>query len=602
MTAQIYKMKKILEIILKASETIRVRVLGLVVLSILIPSLASGWLALKYLDETIKAQVLSDVSVHTKRIGSLTSEWFNKRSMDVRAFTSSPLLREEVEALLKKKRGREINRARNSVNKYLSYLLEDNPLFTEFTVATITNGILAHQPGDGVLDTKNLPGKDLEGPEPVMVEVEREDGGKILVIQALGNGESTNTAFFIGILDTGNLLNRIGVESPPYSTAYLINSRGILKGMPVPAVSDPIAPKGVKALLNYTGLPREYTGITGDIVIGTGRKISNLPWSIILETSKDRAFVPLNKFRRQVIFLALLISAVLLVPALLLARTIVLPLEELSKTSRKIRGGDAGLEVSFKASGELGELVGSFNSMSLSLKNSMEELSAVNSQLTVLTITDPLTGRHNRRYIVDRIDSELKLVKRTNRPLSIIMLDLDYFKKYNDKYGHIAGDEALRKLGDLFRESTRESDVVARYGGEEFLIMMPHTDKEGALKAAENLRAAVEEAVFTPGGKKTKITVSLGVAAAPSDGMAFDELVEAADLAMYAAKEAGRNRVYSFNEQLTRGASPRAPQKSSRKTRDPSSKAPPQKRRKKADPSSQKTSKDRPSKRQNEPK
>ncbi len=595
-------MKKILAIILKASETIRVRVLGLVVLSILIPSLASGWLALKYLDETIKAQVLSDVSVHTKRIGSLTSEWLNKRSMDVRAFTSSPLLREEVEALLKKKRGREINRARNSVNKYLFYLLEDNPLFTEFTVATITNGILAHQPGDGVLDTKNLQGKDLEGPEPVMVEVEREDGGKILVIQALGNGESTNTAFFIGILDTGNLLNHIGVESPPYSTAYLINSKGILKGMPVPAVSDPIAPKGVKALLNYTGLPREYTGITGDIVIGTGRKISNLPWSIILETSKDRAFVPLNKFRRQVIFLALLISAVLLVPALLLARTIVLPLEELSKTSRKIRGGDAGLEVSFKASGELGELVDSFNSMSLSLKNSMEELSAVNSQLMILTITDPLTGRHNRRYIVDRIDSELKLVKRTNRPLSIIMLDLDYFKKYNDKYGHIAGDEALRKLGDLFRESTRESDVVARYGGEEFLIMMPHTDKEGALKAAENLRAAVEEAVFTPGGKKTKITVSLGVAAAPSDGMAFDDLVEAADLAMYAAKKAGRNRVYSFNEQLTRGASPRAPQKSSRKTRDPSSKAPPQKRRKKADPSSQKTSKDRPSKRQNEPK
>ena len=595
-------MNKIYKKILEALETIRVRVLGLVVLSILIPSLASGWLALKYLDETIKAQVLRDVSVHTKRIGSLTSEWFNKRSMDVRAFTSSPLLREEVEALLKKKRGREINRARNSVNKYLSYLLEDNPLFTEFTVATITNGILAHQPGDGVLDTKNLQGKDLEGPEPVMVEVEREDGGKILVIQALGNGESTNTAFFIGILDTENLLNHIGVESPPYSTAYLINSRGILKGMPVPAVSDPIAPKGVKALLNYTGLPREYTGITGDIVIGTGRKISNLPWSIILETSKDRAFVPLNKFRRQIIFLALLISAILLVPALLLARTIVLPLEELSKTSRKIRGGDAGLEVSFKASGELGELVDSFNSMSLSLKNSMEELSAVNSQLMVLTITDPLTGRHNRRYIVDRIDSELKLVKRTNRPLSIIMLDLDYFKKYNDKYGHIAGDEALRKLGDLFRESTRESDVVARYGGEEFLIMMPHTDKEGALKAAENLRAAVEGAIFTPGGKKTKITVSLGVAAAPSDGMAFDDLVEAADLAMYAAKEAGRNRVCSFNEQLTRGASPRAPQKSSRKTRDPSSKAPPQKRRKKADPSSQKTSKDRPSKRQNGPK
>lgn len=586
----------------EALKTIRVRVLGLVAMSILIPSLASGWLALKYLDETIKAQVLRDVSVHTERIGSLVSEWLNKRSMDVRAFSASYLLREEVGTLLEKGPAREVNRAHNAVKRYLSYLLEDNPLFTEFTIATVKGRVLAHQPGNGTLDMKVLKDHDLTGTEPVMVEVEGDNGGKILVIQALGSGDSKASAFFIGILDVDHILKYVGVESPPYSTAYLVDGVGKLKGRPVPAGTETTAPADVKTLFTNIGIPREYGGLTGEVVIGTGHRISHLPWFIILETSRDRAFVPLNRFRRQVIFLALLISAVLLVPALLLARTIVLPLEELSKTSRKIRGGEPGLEVSFQASGELGELVDSFNSMSLSLKNSMEELSAANSQLMVLTITDSLTGRHNRRYIVDRVDSELKLVKRTNRPLSIIMLDLDLFKNYNDKYGHIAGDEALRKLGDLFRENTRDSDVVARYGGEEFLIMMPHTDKEGAEVVAEKLRLAVEEAVFTPGGEQAKITISLGVAAAPSDGMSFDDLVEAADLAMYAAKDAGRNKVYSFNEQLTRGASPQSPQKSSPETRDPSSQSPQRPRRKKGAPSSQKTSKGRTSKQRSGPK
>jgi diguanylate cyclase (GGDEF)-like protein len=173
----------------------------------------------------------------------------------------------------------------------------------------------------------------------------------------------------------------------------------------------------------------------------------------------------------------------------------------------------------------------------------MEEIQAINSQLRVMSVTDPLTGMYNRRYIVDHLDRELKQSKRTNQPLSLIMADLDNFKDYNDQHGHIAGDEALKELGGLLAYSIRETDVVARYGGEEFLIFLNHTDKEGAVKAAEKLRLAVEERIFDLKGEKTRITISLGISSSPEDGTSFDELVDAADKALYHAKDMGRNRV-----------------------------------------------------------
>ncbi len=586
----------IIEKLLDYTKKIRVRVLGLVALSVFIPSLASGWLALKYLDETIKVQVLRDVSLHTERTGTLISDWLTKRSLDIRAFTSSYLLKEEIGTLLQKGNSRQIRRSRDTVDKYLAYLLEDNPIFKSFLVISTDGRIIASRPAKASLNSKEINFKDFSGTEPIMLEIKDKDSGSVLIAQTVGDGTPGKSAVFIATLDARNLLKFVGVDPPAYSWAYLVDVDGNIKGTPEPPTAGTVAPQSLKALFLNPGQPREYKGMAGKQVIGTGHLISHLPWFVVLETSRDRAFVPLNRFRRQVIMLALLISVILLIPALFLARNIVLPLEELSKTSRKIRGGEPGLEVSFHTSGELGELVDSFNSMSRSLRQSMEELSAANSQLMVLTITDPLTGRHNRRYIVDRIDSELKLVKRSNRPMSVVMLDLDKFKGYNDRYGHISGDEALRNMGDLLEEKTRESDVVARYGGEEFLIMLPHTDKEGAVRAAEKLRTAVEATVFKPKGEETRITVSLGVATAPEDGLKFVDLVEAADIAMYAAKDAGRNKVFAFSEQLSRESSPRSRGESSQKTSGPSARSPRQPSRKKASPSAKKTSKARTSK------
>jgi diguanylate cyclase (GGDEF)-like protein len=379
--------------------------------------------------------------------------------------------------------------------------------------------------------------------EPQLLETETSDGPRIMVVQRLTSGLSQSNSYFLGELRSEQVRKITEENLPPYSSAYIVDNKGNLKVLPVPEPTSSIPTKEVFRLVRSKVNFLSYTGVSGEPSIGASYPIEHLSWNLIVETSRKQAYVPLSTFRNQLIVMTILLASLLLIPAIYLARTIIIPLEELSHTSKRIRSGEAGLEIPVRAGGELGELVSAFNSMSLSLKQSMEEIQAINSQLRVMSVTDPLTGMYNRRYIVDHLDRELKQSKRTNQPLSLIMADLDNFKNYNDRHGHIAGDEALKELGGLLAYSIRETDVVARYGGEEFLIFLNHTDKDGAVKTAEKLRLAVEERIFDLKGEKTRITISLGISSSPEDGTSFDELVDAADRALYHAKDMGRNKV-----------------------------------------------------------
>lgn len=169
-----------------------------------------------------------------------------------------------------------------------------------------------------------------------------------------------------------------------------------------------------------------------------------------------------------------------------------------------------------------------------------EELARRNTLLTRLAATDPLTGVKNRRRFAEDLEWHARLLPRQSHPLSLLMLDVDRFKTYNDTHGHLAGDEVLRGLAELLRFEVRESDAVARYGGEEFAILLPATDLDGATELAERIRAAVEARDWP----LTPVTASLGVAAAPP-GLICEpaDLIARADAALYQAKRSGRNRV-----------------------------------------------------------
>jgi len=154
--------------------------------------------------------------------------------------------------------------------------------------------------------------------------------------------------------------------------------------------------------------------------------------------------------------------------------------------------------------------------------------------------TDALTGLHNRAFFDQALRRELKRARRGARPLALLLVDVDDFKRVNDTLGHTAGDRALAALGRLVRRTLREIDLAARFGGEELVLLLPETAREGARIAAERLRLAVAEgfAGDAPAG-----TVSVGAAATPEDGLEAEALLAAADGALYRAKGEGRNRV-----------------------------------------------------------
>jgi len=179
------------------------------------------------------------------------------------------------------------------------------------------------------------------------------------------------------------------------------------------------------------------------------------------------------------------------------------------------------------------------------------------STLARHALVDELTGLNNHRYLQERLVQEMTRSKRYGRPLSIALLDIDHFKHINDEYGHLIGDQALKHLAQLLRETVRETDVIARYGGEEFMIIMPETRLRAAMEAAERIRKQVEESSFDAkiagsAGRgssrlKLKFTISIGVASFPTHAVRGDELIMAADLALFAAKHASRNAVRSYN-------------------------------------------------------
>lgn len=166
------------------------------------------------------------------------------------------------------------------------------------------------------------------------------------------------------------------------------------------------------------------------------------------------------------------------------------------------------------------------------------------------TLNDAMTGLRNRRFLEEYSETLINQCKRRKSAMTLMMLDLDYFKKVNDTHGHDVGDAILIDLANIFKTNVRDSDLVIRYGGEEFLIILVDTPAEAGLQVAEKIRLAVEAHQFKAGNVLLNKTISAGLADYPNDGHAFWQVLKFADVSLYAAKESGRNRVVRFTPDL----------------------------------------------------
>lgn len=266
--------------------------------------------------------------------------------------------------------------------------------------------------------------------------------------------------------------------------------------------------------------------------------------------------VKLKKQQSELEVIAIIMGAVfiplLVIITVLIYRSTVTPINGITE---KVKGVHADLPESIeKMVNDLDEFVkkrrpeDEINKLARTIRHLGKEVEEKTIELSHLVVTDEKTRLYNFRHFKDQLLTEIARAKRFDESLSLIMLDIDNFKHYNDTNGHLLGDEVLIKVARLMKQECRETDIPARFGGEEFAALLPKTDSEEAAYVAERIRRIIEEAVFVNQEKQPRgnLTVSLGVATFPEDASDAEALINCADEALYEAKHRGRNQVIVY--------------------------------------------------------
>ncbi len=262
---------------------------------------------------------------------------------------------------------------------------------------------------------------------------------------------------------------------------------------------------------------------------------------------------------KTVVFFLILNLSVGILMCLLVFKSVLITLREIESTATQLSDEQRARFISSSIDREFINTATGLYHAALKIIRYRDELQNLNvnlerkvrertEQIEILSRTDPLTGCFNRGYLIERLPQEIKKALRYGRPFSLIICDLDHFKKINDTYGHQGGDQVLKEFIECVRgEYRNDVDWVARYGGEEFIIALPETDVDGALALAERIRKSVAKRKIISGAHEIRITVSLGAtgfdAGTPPEKIAMEDLIREADRCLYQAKEEGRDRV-----------------------------------------------------------
>jgi len=278
---------------------------------------------------------------------------------------------------------------------------------------------------------------------------------------------------------------------------------------------------------------------------------------LVYEEDYQLAMAPVLEAQRRIWVSVLVVGAIFILLTLRIAQSILRPIKGLALGATRINEGLVGVKIPRGSGDEIGLLIETFNEMAMKItlsqaelqyKNKMlnsqnDELQNKKEELEKLSVTDGLTGLFNHRHFWNLMNTEMTRVGLSNGNLALVLLDLDDFKRVNDKFGHSVGDVLLKTIAHVLSDTVRDTDIVARYGGEEFAIMLPDTDESGVQNVAEKLRAAVETIRFNVPDTDIvlKVTVSIGVSVFRGNRREF---FNAADRALYQSKAAGKNCVH----------------------------------------------------------
>ncbi len=521
---------------------IRLRILSLVVLAALAPALlvgtASYSTAKKILTEKLSGQLSNHVFLSEQEVHRFLSD----RSSDTKVFASAYVVSQNLRLWAAAKMSQDLTAeatARDRLRLYLTQVQQRYPLYKALHIID----------AEGRLVTTTRFGADLDLPEIDSEYLASRD------IAPLALAGSEYLAYVhhpvvdqsyqpLGRLVTASDLEGLwrSLASEPQShTGELIvvdrNGRLQFDSTPESTGSEAkMTSPGVDLALNGKAGVSEYINHDGVAVLGAYRYQPEYQLAYLVEVPRDQAFAAslwLRNFTLLVSFVAAgLVTAIAVFVILSLTR----PIDALIAGAQTVASGDLSQQIPVSSKDQIGYLTQVFNRMTSRLLESREKLEK-------MTRTDELTGLPNRRDLDRMFKAELGRAERSENPLSVLMMDLDNFKQFNDQHGHLEGDSLLSEASHFLNLNLRPADIAARFGGEEFVVLLPDTTKRHAASLAERLRQEFAEACKGGDDSSPWVTISIGVATWPEDGKSKDDLIRAADTAMYAAKRAGRNRV-----------------------------------------------------------
>jgi len=531
--------------------SIRGRVVLFAVLAALIPTAITGWIAYRQTQRSLERGVDQELRNRALESARAIDEWISSRRYDAQVFASSFEVSDRLSRLGAGSASPQRLESAARISGYLASVQQRSPDVVALAVLDLNGAVIgksgAQSPVLPALWQSRLHAGQAAVGEPRQDSLTREATLSIVVPVRTGApqdrlvGGLVATSSLTGILEalgSTDTTSEANLSLVATDGRTLIDSRGRLSGASIPA--------GVTALLGDSGQgngPGIYRTSEDAEVIGAVSELHGLPWVILAEVPVRSAYAEVSRVRN--VTLLVLVGALLIVGviAYALAQLVVRPLDRLTRAAGVVASGDFAVELPRTGGGEVGYLTDVFNFMVERLREGREELQAANRELERLSVTDALTGLYNRRLLLETLGHEIQRSKRTEQPFGVLMLDIDAFKAFNDTFGHQAGDRALVMVAQVIGESVRVLDTVARYGGEEFVVVLPETDLAGAADTAERIRVAVEESQLPLGERDAGVTLSIGVAEFPADGVAVDLIIGSADQALYRAKEGGRNRV-----------------------------------------------------------
>lgn len=541
-------------------DSIKSKILVFALFATLMPSLTMGWLSYVYNKRFLQGKITQEMRNVTSHTAQELELWLKERFYDVRVFSSSYEVSENLEKILRaRSASTQELQALSRLKDYLKSVRKRFIDYEEFMVVGPKGQVVAASADQA--RAANLPMGWLRRAINDKAIVGNAYWDKVLkkAVMIIAAPIEAGDGHFLGVLAAkinfrtiDEILKRFSLGKT--GEVYLIDRGGTLivtsRSILLPFMTTKLTAETTQALFEKEASSLEYTDYHGKEVVGTLNRLPLLDWGVVAAVGRKEAYAQIVRLQSLTV---LMVSGLLLgvgLTAYLLGLSIVRPLDSLTKGAAKVAEGNLKVDLPIVSRGEVGYMTEVFNNMVTRLRQGREELAAINKtlkeknrELEEIAVTDSLTGLYNRKHLIETLTHELARGQRYDHPVSVLMIDIDHFKRYNDTFGHLAGDRVLAKMASIFIESLRRIDYVARYGGEEFLVMLPETESQEALSAAERIRTRVAGETFTHHNEKVSITVSIGIAGFPENGRSLESIIASADAALYRAKRRGRNRV-----------------------------------------------------------